>query len=389
MSQTELTYKKYILLIVDDTPANLGVIADYLEDYGFEILMARSGETALERVQYAQPDLILLDVMMPGMDGFETCRRLKADQAGQDIPVIFMTALAGAEDKVKGFEVGGVDYVTKPLHQEEVLARVTTHLRIRDLTRSLAAKNKQLAELNASKDKFFSMIAQDLHDPFNTLLDNLHLIFTDLDRLPQAELRQMAEQSYSAGGTIHSLVETLLTWCSLQRTRMKRQPDEVNLRNLARQSVEVWQNTAPRKNIELTNDIQEDIMVCADKIMLATIIRNLLANALKYTPSGGWVKLSARPASNGKGQEASRFVEVVVADMGVGISQENIAKLFRIDTPHTTSGTAKEKGAGLGLTMCKEMVEHNGGKIWIESTPGRGTMVRFTVPLVELGGCSC
>ena len=139
-----LDYQSYNILIVDDTPVNLEVIIDFLESYGFGIRMARSGESALKRVEYDRPDIILLDVLMPGMDGFETCRRLKAEPATEDIPIIFMTSLTGTEDKVKGFEVGAVDYVTKPLHQEEVLARIKTHLRMRDLTLNLEKKNRQL-----------------------------------------------------------------------------------------------------------------------------------------------------------------------------------------------------------------------------------------------------
>ncbi len=138
----KFNYQEYTILIVDDTPTNLGVVADYLESCGFEIMMAQSGEKALKRVRYIRPDIILLDVMMPGMDGFETCRRLKADEASQDIPVIFMTALVNTEDKVKGFKVGAVDYVIKPLQQEEVLARITTHLQIRNLTLSLQKTNE-------------------------------------------------------------------------------------------------------------------------------------------------------------------------------------------------------------------------------------------------------
>ena len=161
MSQTktessQLNYKDFNILIVDDTPVNLKVIVDYLESYGFGIRIARSGESALQRAQYNQPDIVLLDVLMPGMDGFETCHRLKADETTRDIPVIFMTSLTSTEDKVQGFEVGAVDYVTKPLHQEEVLARITTHLRLRDLTLSLQEKNKQLEVVNF---KYFIYVA--------------------------------------------------------------------------------------------------------------------------------------------------------------------------------------------------------------------------------------
>jgi PAS domain S-box-containing protein len=140
--------RKPTVLIVDDNPTNLGVITNYLKAYGYKTPIASNGEIALKRAQHILPDLILLDVLMPGIDGFETCRRLKADETTKDIPVIFMTALVSPEDKVKGFEVGGVDYVTKPFHQEEVLARVTTHVHIRDLTRSLQAQTTELAKAN-------------------------------------------------------------------------------------------------------------------------------------------------------------------------------------------------------------------------------------------------
>jgi two-component system NtrC family sensor kinase len=139
--------KGHTILIIEDEPANLGVMSDYLVGFDLEVLTARNGKSGLEKAWYAQPDLILLDVMMPGIDGFETCRQLKQNEASREIPVIFMTALVREEDKVKGFEVGGVDYVTKPIQPAEVLARVTTHLRIRDLTRTLQKQNKELEEL--------------------------------------------------------------------------------------------------------------------------------------------------------------------------------------------------------------------------------------------------
>ena len=143
-----LDFQASVILVIDDNPTNLGVLVDYLEESGFEIIVARNGEMGLKRAQVAQPDMILLDVMMPGIDGFETCRRLKTDESTFEIPVIFMTALSSTEDKVKGFEVGGVDYVTKPIQYKEVLARVTTHLRLRDLTRKLQGTNQELCRAN-------------------------------------------------------------------------------------------------------------------------------------------------------------------------------------------------------------------------------------------------
>ncbi len=148
MQAQALDYTKYTLLIVDDNPTNLSVLFDYLSAYGFRILVAPDGETGIRRAKQARPDLILLDVMLPGINGFETCARLKADQDTREIPVIFMTALASTEDKVRGLEAGAVDYVTKPIQQAEVLARITTHLRIRDLTQSLRDANAHILRLN-------------------------------------------------------------------------------------------------------------------------------------------------------------------------------------------------------------------------------------------------
>ena len=139
-----MNYAQYNILIVDDTPHNLDVLVDFLQEYGFGLRIARTGETAIQRVQYDAPDIILLDVLLPGIDGFETCRRLKDDPETSKIPIIFMTSLANAEDKVRGFEAGAVDYVTKPLQQAEVLARITTHLRQRDFAQNLQSQNDQV-----------------------------------------------------------------------------------------------------------------------------------------------------------------------------------------------------------------------------------------------------
>ncbi len=391
-SLTSLNFKDYTILLVDDTPANLWVLIDYLGDRGFDIMTARSGENALKKVKYAPPDIILLDVMMPGLSGFETCQRLKANEASRNIPVIFMTALSASEDKIKGFKLGAVDYVTKPLQQEEVFARVTAHLQIRNLAQNLEKTNERLASLNTDKERFFSSIYQDLNAPFTTLLSNAYTLYADLPSLEPEQIQAMTQQIYTSGGTINNLVETLMTWSTLQRTHLNYPASEVDLRDIAQKVVALYQETATRKNIELTNDIVEDnLFACGDEFMLAVILRNLMANALKFTLSGGWITLSARTVDlpiEGQEQIPGEFIEVTVTDMGIGMSQGDLAKLFRIDVQHTTPGTAQETaGSGLGLMMSKEMVEYQGGQIWLESQPGRGMTVRFTVPIAKLEGC--
>jgi signal transduction histidine kinase len=186
-------YQDYNILIVDDTPVNLGVVVDYLENYGFGIRIARNGETALKRVQYDPPDLVLLDILMPGMDGFETCRRLKHIGAAKDIPVIFMTSLTSIEDRVKGFEAGAVDYVTKPLQQEEVLARVKTHLRLRKQTLSLQEQHKLMESSNqVERNRLFEAIGQQR--------EQLRALNQKLTEVQEAERKQLARELHDEMG---------------------------------------------------------------------------------------------------------------------------------------------------------------------------------------------
>jgi signal transduction histidine kinase len=372
------------ILVVDDNPTNLAVITEFLESQGFMVSVARDGEMALRTASYALPDLILLDVMMPGIDGFETCRQLKADSALAHIPVIFMTALSSTEDKVNGFTVGAVDYVTKPIQQEEVLARVQTHLRIQALkaglqsaNEQLAVQNQQLAELIASKDKFFSIISHDLRTPFNTLMGMSQLLMFGVGSSADEQTRELAEKIYDSAETTYSLLGNLLSWAQMQRGHMSYDPDCVSLNTSVQKTMDLLQETALNKDIKLVNNLNGDFTVYADENMLNTVLRNLTSNALKFTQLAGTVNIGTKMDT----LNSTPHVVVSIQDTGVGINPDNLRKLFRIDSDHTTMGTAQESGSGLGLVLCKEMVEHNKGQIWIESEVGKGTTVHFTVPL--------
>jgi serine phosphatase RsbU (regulator of sigma subunit)/CheY-like chemotaxis protein len=218
MNETEkksksLDFKGYTILIIDDNPTNLGVIVDYLEEYGFDIIMARNGEIGLKRAKIILPNMILLDVMMPGIDGFETCRRLKADENTKDIPVIFMTALESTEDKVKGFEVGGVDYVTKPIQHEEVLARLTTHLHIRNLTLKLQKSNEALSDANQQittlneRLKAENMRMQAELDVARRLQQMVLPTKKELERIDGLDIAGFMEPADEVGGDYYDVLE--------------------------------------------------------------------------------------------------------------------------------------------------------------------------------------
>lgn len=375
MSVENINPSEYTVLVVDDNLTNLDVAADYLEAYGFQVVVARDGLGGLDKVAYAPPNLILLDVLMPGMDGFEVCRRLKANEATREIPIIFMTALADTQHKVEGFSLGAVDYITKPVQQEEMVARVMTHLKIRALTQQLQQANELLNKINNDKDKFFSIVAHDLKGPFLPLLGNLELMGETAEKLTPHEVRDMSQASYRSARRVFELLETLLDWAGLQMGRMAYVPQRIDLSHLLQTNVALLAEVAAYKKLSFHYHIHEPLLVYADEHMINTVIRNLINNALKFSFPGGAVTVSARAVG--------ATVVVSVTDEGMGIKPEDIARLFKIGTHHTTTGTANEKGTGLGLIMCQELLARHGGQIEMESQVGRGTTVTFTLPRVE------
>ncbi len=361
------------IMVVDDNPANLGVLFAGLSLAGFTVLLAQDGESALHLTEKRQPDLVLMDIMMPGIDGFETCRSLKARPGMAEMPVIFMSALTDTVDKVAGFSAGGVDYITKPIHQEEVLARVNTHLMIGRQRKKMATLLDELAELNAAKDRFFSIISHDLRGSFTPLL-GLSEMLVNTDMLTDASRHQKISASlYSAIQNTYALLENLLHWAKLQQGQITYNPENVDLAEIVNSTVLFSEAQATHKNISLKPEVLAGTQVFADLNMISTVIRNLTVNAIKFTNPGGQITISARVKD--------AFIEVAVADDGVGISPENCAKLFKIDGVQRTEGTAQEKGTGLGLILCAELVKKNGGAIRVESEPGNGSTFFFTLPV--------
>jgi two-component system sensor histidine kinase/response regulator len=258
---------------------------------------------------------------------------------------------------------------------------------------AIAIRNARLYELekklNTDKDKFFSIISHDLRTPFTSLMGNTELMAEMIDQLSQQDIQEMSRDIHNQAKATHHLLENLLTWSQLQRGRIEYEPGPIELHQLAEHTVELLREVALGKQIRLEQTIEGELFIHADEYMIDTVIRNLTSNALKFTPEGGQVTLSAQ--QNGASppcDEETDWVQVSIKDTGVGISPEDIDKLFKIEGHHTTLGTAQEKGTGLGLILCQEMVERNGGRIWVESdgVPGQGTTVKFTVPAAKLAG---
>jgi signal transduction histidine kinase len=366
------------ILIVDDNQENIRTLFHFLDTNNFEVLVALNGEAALELIEYQYPDLILLDVMMPGIDGFETCRRLKANAKTQAIPVIFMTALSETVNKVKGFELGAVDYVTKPIHQEEVLARINTHLTIRNLQQQLQAKNAELettnveletknAELeakNAELDAFSYTVAHDLKNPLGYLISMSDLLLDEESEQISPQAHQCLQHIFKSSQKMIDIVNALLLLASISK-------QDIELTTLDMGDI-IYR--AQERLAFMLKESQGEIItpknwpvVLGYAPWVEEIWVNYLSNGLKYGGQPPRLELSATPS-----QDAIRFN---VRDNGAGLSQDAIAKLF---TPFTRLHKTAE-GHGLGLSIVQRIVEKLGGEVGVESQLDVGSVFYFTL----------
>ncbi|MBF0225547.1 MAG: hybrid sensor histidine kinase/response regulator [Desulfobacterales bacterium] len=361
----EIDKSKFNILIVDDIPKNIQLLGSILKQEGYTVSFATNGNQALSMVENYEFDLILLDVMMPDMNGFEVCEQLKNNPKVKDVPVIFLTAKTEIESVIKGFELGAVDYITKPFNAKELLARVKTHTLLRHT-------EKELREANATKDKFFSIIAHDLKNPFNSLLNVSSLLFKKFDSYEDGKKKKYIRDIYDASLRAYRLLENLLQWAQTQRGQIKVKKEKIDLFKIIQDVIPLIEDSAKIKNISISESVLPNTIVYADANMVSTVIRNLLSNAVKFTKSEGRIKITCKTIDN--------IEEVCIEDTGVGMNQEEISRLFRIDVHHSTIGTANERGTGLGLILCKDFIEQHGGTICVESECGLGSKFKFILP---------
>lgn len=364
---------KPTILIVDDRPQNVAIIAQYLTNSGnFAISMAQDGPSALQIAQQTLPELILLDVMMPGMSGFEVCSRLKENPKTAEIPIIFMTALGGTEEKIKGFSGGAVDYITKPIDLDETLARVTSHIRTYQLTQKEKVLRKEQEKLLRDKELLFGVITHDLRAPFTGLIglmDWLHGAVKERS-VSLADVEQTTGAIHVASRAVLDMLDNLLYWSQLEGGKFTFRPVAVNISEIISDVHETLRLSLEQKNIELRIQSQMDTPLMLDKTIVTTVLRNLVSNAIKFSKVGGHITL--------KSELEGQMLRVSVRDNGVGISTEQIQVLMD-GQGATTIGTQGEKGAGLGLKLCQQMLEMHNGHLNAIGTPGKGATFYFVL----------
>ncbi len=371
-SQENNQKDKSYILIVDDQPQNIQLIGTLLRPY-YQLSVTDNGHKAISIAKSKLPDLILLDVMMPEISGYEVCEELKKDPATKDIPIIFLTAKHESEDIVKGFKLGAVDYIIKPFNKDEILVRISTHLRLKASEKMLIQKNEELKMLNSQKDKFFSIIAHDLRGPLSGLVGLSEILCNELPKLPQEEAMDLLSSIRESADKLSKLLDNLLQWSRVQIGLVKFTPVNVILHTLLEQNIDLLKETANRKEIKIFNHTPKNIRADIDVDMFNTIIRNFLTNAIKFSYRKGNITVNTTQNENGE-------IIVSVKDEGTGISKENIEKLFKINEKVFSPGTEGEPSTGLGLLLCRDLAEKMGGSVEVISEPGKGSTFSVIIP---------
>ena len=393
------------ILVVDDHPDNLRLLLNIFSENGYSTRLASSGELALNSIRTRIPDLILLDIQMPKMNGFELCRKLKSDPHTKLIPIIFISALNDIENKVSGYQAGGVDYISKPFFPEEVLVRVKTQLHsgylqkklelevekrkrvevdLRNLNQELQESNKRLetakSELEDAKiiqRKFNSIIGHDVRGAFSGLFGMTQLLQENLLKYDKSKIECTVGKIRTGTERLYNLLDNLLVWSRHKSNLIEYEPRAFPLSTLTDQNLSIFKRQTEQKNIFIQNDIDLALnTVFADPNVVSILIQNLLSNAIKFTERGGKITISNT-------RKDEQWQTVSIADNGVGMSQTELDILFNLDRRRTKIGTAGEQGNGIGLPLCEELISKCQGSIEVESQVGKGTIFSITLPLSE------
>jgi len=354
------------ILIVDDTHSNLQLLVSMLRDYGYKARPVSSGAAAIRAAQSSRPDLILLDINMPQIDGYEVCKRLKADDKLKAIPVIFISGLNEPLDKVRAFQVGGVDYITKPFEVEEVAARVETHLNLRRQREELATNVERLRELERMRDALTQMIVHDMRSPLLALQLSIDVACETAPSNPA--LHRVLTTARHSTVFLVEMVSQILDLSQLEAGALEIKKTSEDLVKLARTAIDHCHYLAVDKNVDLV--APKELSIECDGGLVQRVIGNLVGNALKFTPPRGKISVVIG---------ASRtLARVTVQDNGPGIAKENFARIF--DKFVQIEGPERRNGSGLGLAFVKMAVEAHGGKVGLESEIGAGSTFWVELP---------
>lgn len=369
-----IDHSDYKILIVDDVVSNVLLLKVLLKNEKFKTVTASDGLEAILQAEKELPDLILLDVMMPQMDGFETAMHLKNNPTTAGIPIIFLTALNSTQDIVKGFQAGANDFITKPFNKEELLVRVNHQISLVAAKKLILERTEELRKTIVGRDKLYSVIAHDLRSPLASIKMVLNMMVLGVSEdVIGKEMYQMLQMVNHSTEDVFSLLDNLLKWTKSQIGKLNVVYQDFRIDEVVEGVLDIFSLVSKSKNIQLVNDSIDTVTVHADVDMVKTILRNLLSNALKFSYEGSQIIIGS--------QVETDKVIVSVKDSGKGMSAEDKEKLLKTETHFSRYGTNNEEGSGLGLLLCQDFAIKNGGDLWFESEEGKGSTFFFSIPL--------
>ena len=373
--ESKINRSDYKILIVDDVTSNVLLLKILLTNEKFQICTASNGHQCVEVARSEHPDFILLDVMMPELNGFDTAVILKKDPLTADIPIIFLTALNSPSDLVHGFQVGAHDFLTKPFNKEELIMRVMHQISLVAAKRYIIEQNEKLKRIISNRDKMYSVIAHDLRSPMASIRMVLNLCVNVVTPdMVGEEIFGLLDKANRESEETHDLLDNLLKWTKSQTGRLEVAYQNLELDDIVPGVVDIFTMIAEMKKIKLQYiPSEEHLKVRADNDMMKTVVRNFISNAIKFTPEGKGIEVYYK--------KSGEFAKISVRDHGVGIAPERIDTLFH--KGETTYGTGGEEGSGLGLQLCADFARKNGGDVMVESTLGEGSTFSFLVPLLK------
>jgi len=371
--ESKINRSDYKILIVDDVMSNVLLLKILLTNEKFQVCTANCGNACLEQAKKEHPDLILLDVMMPDINGFDTAVIMKKDPELKDIPIIFLTALNTPADLVHGFQVGANDFLTKPFNKEELVMRVMQQISLVAAKRIIEQQNKELKATLNNRDKMYSVIAHDLRSPMASIRMVLNLVVASVS--PETvgpELFGLLDKANRESEDVHDLLDNLLKWTKSQTGRLNVVLQDIDLNDIIPGVVEIFEIIAQTKQIKLNLQKSDTpLIVNADNDMLKTVVRNFLSNAIKFSPENSSIDITMSAEND--------LAKVSVRDHGVGISADRLETIFH--KGETTYGTGGEEGSGLGLQLCQDFARKNGGDCTVESVEGEGSTFSVLIPL--------
>lgn len=370
----EINNSEYTVLIVDDVDANVLLLKLLISKAGYKTLSAYNGRDALEIIMKDNPDLVLLDIMMPIMDGHEVAKKLKETPGKEELPIIFLSALNSTEDIVQGFKLGAADYVSKPFNKDELLIRINHQISLIHAKRTIERQTQELKKTIIGRDKLYSVIAHDLRSPIASIRMVMEVLINGISKENiDSEMYDLLIMANRLTDDSFTLLDNLLKWTKSQTGRLNTVfQDEVDVMHLITGVVEVARGVAKLKNITLNLHGATSRTARLDIDMAKTVLRNLLSNAIKFSYENSQVDVNI--------SEDDQRVYIEVKDYGSGINTDKQKLLLKTETHFTSFGTGNEEGSGLGLLLCNEFVKRNGGTLEFHSQEGKGSTFSFDIP---------